>query len=231
MKQIRKIIEIDEDKCDGCGLCIGTCQENALALVNGKAKLIRDSCCDGLGNCLGECPRGAIRIVEREAEAFVEPAGGHAGVCPGTLARTLKKNGPTPGSAGNAAVSPPESELRQWPVQLHLVSPDAPYWAGADLLVCADCVPVACGGFQQQLLAGRRVVIACPKLDDRSGYREKLAAILRNNEIRSLTVAIMEVPCCGGLLQLVRQAVADSGRELPIRVQRITLEGALLPAP
>lgn len=226
MKRVRKIIEIDDAKCNGCGLCIASCHENALAIVDGKAKLIRDSYCDGLGNCLGECPRGAITIIEREAEPFAAPVAApvsSGGGCPGMAARTLEPAAPV--SAEDGAVAP---ELRQWPVQLHLVPVHAPYWENADLLIAADCTAVAYGDFQRKLLRGRRVVIACPKLDDGDGYAEKLAAILRENAIRCVTVAIMEVPCCNGLLMLARRAVEESGRTLEIKVVKIGLDGRLL---
>lgn len=248
----RQIIEIDEAKCNGCGQCASACHEGAIQMVNGKAKLVSDSYCDGLGACLGECPVGAIQIIEREAAAFDETAvakhlakpapapasacgcGGDApakpapgqehehghggGGCPGARAMSFAAPAAAPAAGGVG------SQLRQWPVQLHLVPTTAPYWQDADLLICADCVPVAYGDFQK-LLAGRRLVIACPKLDDSSGYVEKLARILRENSIRRITVAHMEVPCCMGLLRLAQLALVSSGKDLPLDVIEIGIQG------
>lgn len=228
MKRIRKMIEIDESKCDGCGRCINGCRENALALVDGKAKLIGESLCDGLGACIGECPRGALKIVEREAEEFIpevpeatsHSAEGGGFVCPGKLARVIGNSGKN-GVSGGAA----QGELRQWPIQLRLVPEKAPFWDDAELLVAADCTMAAYPEFQRELLRNRRLVIACPKLDNRNGYLEKLTAILRENRVAGVCVAYMEVPCCGGLLRLVHEAVAACGKELPIEEVKISLEG------
>ncbi len=232
----RKIIRIDEEKCDGCGLCVPTCAEGALQIVNGKAKLVKDSFCDGLGNCLGDCPRGAITIEEREAEAFDEDAAmAHAAsvekpqtvpfACPGTATMSFTAE------EAKQEVSPPESRksmLEQWPVQLHLVSPQAPYWQNADILVAASCVPVAYGDFQQRILKGRKVVIACPKLDRTEGYLEKLTAIMKHNSIASVTVVHMEVPCCSGLVAMVERALALSGKVVPYRRIKIGIQGDIL---
>jgi len=234
----RRIIRIDEEKCNGCGKCIPGCKEGALQIVNSKARLVDDRYCDGLGACVGECPQGAIEVIEREAPDFDERAvqsrqmrrdthdeteAPH--VCPGAAALDF-------GAAENARV--PErahsSALRQWPVQLHLVPVNAPYLEGADLLLAADCVPVALGSFHEELLAGRRILLACPKLDDTSGYVEKLAAILKENNIHSLTVAHMEVPCCYGLVALAERALALSGKRTPFEIVEITLRGALVSA-
>ncbi len=228
---IRKIISIDEEKCDGCGLCVPSCAEGALQIVNGKAKLVKDSFCDGLGNCLGDCPRGAITIEEREADPFDEEAvkehlekpQAHAG-CPGMAAMSFGEpweERPEPGSTV-------PSMLGQWPVQLHLVSPAAPYWKNADVLIAASCVPVAFGDFQNRLLKNRRIVIACPKLDRTEGYVEKLTEIFRHNDIASVTVAHMEVPCCSGLVAMVERALADSGKVLPYRKVKIGIQGQVL---
>lgn len=228
----RKIITIDEEKCDGCGLCVPACAEGALQIVDGKAKLVKDSYCDGLGNCLGDCPRGAITMEEREADAFDEKAVmNHL--------KTVKKA--TAGCPGMAAMSfsagkeehklqstEAESMIEQWPIQLHLVSPGAPYWHGADLLIAASCVPVSFGDFQNRLLKGRRVVIACPKLDRTEGYVEKLTEILRHNDISSVTVAHMEVPCCSGLVAMAEKALADSGKVIPYRRIKIGIRGNIL---
>lgn len=227
----RKIITIDEEKCDGCGLCVPACAEGALQIVGGKARLVKDSYCDGLGNCLGDCPRGAITMVEREADPYDEIA----------VQEHLKLEKPPSGCPGSAVMSFPsekkpekpesagfESMLEQWPVQLHLVSPAAPYWRGADILIAASCVPVSYGGFQNKLLRGRRIVIACPKLDRTEGYVEKLTEILKNNEVASVTVAHMEVPCCSGLVAMTEKALADSGKVIPYRRIKIGIRGDIL---
>jgi len=227
----RKIITIDEEKCDGCGLCVPACAEGALQMVNGKAKLVKDSYCDGLGNCLGDCPRGAITMEEREADPFDEEAvlqrleeKGKPGGCPGMASMSFpadsKEYTPQSGAA--------ESMLEQWPVQLHLVSPQAPFWSKADLLIAASCVPVTYGDFQNRLLRGRRIVIACPKLDRTEGYVEKLTEILRSNDISSVTVAHMEVPCCSGLVAMAEKALADSGKVIPYRRIKIGIRGNIL---
>lgn len=258
MSATRNIIRIDEDKCNGCGLCASACAEGAIRIVDGKAKLVSETYCDGLGACLGECPTGAIIIEQREAAAFdpeaverylaTQPAaapaphhppaaprptaaghGGHAG-CPGSMARFLTPAAdetPAAAPAVTAAAGTP-SRLRQWPVQLHLVPAHAPFWENADVLIAADCTAFACGGFHEQLLKGRRLVIACPKLDDKDGYLEKLTAILAGNEIRSVTVAVMEVPCCQGLRMLVEKALSGCGKVLPYRRLTVKLDGSVV---
>lgn len=203
----RSIIRIDQDKCDGCGQCVPGCAEGALKIVDGKARLVKDSYCDGLGACLGACPRNALTIEEREAEAFSLPEV-HQG-CPGSMAR--------PSSQGNT----------QWPLQLRLVPAGAPFWKNADLLIAADCVPPAFPDFHNSLLRGRKLIIACPKLDDTTGYLEKLSEIIRENELCSLTVAKMEVPCCAGLERLAAAAVKASGKDLPLNVITIGVDGRL----
>jgi ferredoxin len=222
----RKIVHIDETKCNGCGECIPACAEGAIEIVDGKARLIADRLCDGMGACLGNCPLGAITVEERESEPFEEaaviarqshqhthsvPASG----CPS--ARILQFAPPvrTPAVRPDAPAQA-EGALRHWPVQLHLVPPTAPFFKGADLLICAPCVPVAMPDFHQRLLSGRSVALACPKLDDQSGYLEKLAFLFANAGLRSVTVARMTVPCCGGLLRLIRQARDLVGSDLPI---------------
>ncbi len=240
----RKIIEIDRDKCDGCGLCTTACAEGALELdAENKAILVRELYCDGMGACLDVCPTGALRIVEREGEAY-DPGAAFDHVLQtrgeeaasrvhGQGEATGGDQGPGPGPApwGGAegrSVSA-ASRLSQWPIQLHLVSPFAPYFQGADLLVAADCTAFALGGFHQDLLAGKKLVIACPKLDETEGYTAKLAEIIRLNGLRSLTVAIMSVPCCGGLYQIVRRAVEASGVDLPVRKVVVHIDGRILP--
>ncbi len=239
----RTIIRIDEEKCDGCGLCISACPEGALQLIDGKARLVSESYCDGLGACIGECPRGAITFEEREAEAFDEaavqahmqqeaqaPPAPPASACPGMRAFGFAGSAPEPGPGPQSrpAASAGPSELTQWPVQMRLVPVNAPYWAGADLLIAADCVPVACAGFHGELLRGRKVIVFCPKLDDTRGYIEKLAAIVRENSIRSVTVAYMEVPCCGGTVRIVQHALAMSGKALPVRTVKVSIQDGAL---
>ena len=245
---IRKIVQIDPDKCNGCGLCVPSCAEGAIRIENGKAVLSADNLCDGLGACLGECPQDAIRIIEREADAFDETAveehlqksslphtapvyhvspaqshhGAHHGGCPGSRAMTIER--PAAGDPAPAVAKEP-SRLAQWPVQLHLVPPTAPYFQDADLLIAADCVPFAYAGFHREFLAGRAVVIGCPKLDDNRFYAEKLAEIFRASNIKSITVVRMEVPCCGGIVMAARQALAASGKEIPFREVTITIQG------
>lgn len=226
----RKIVLIDEEKCDGCGLCVPACHEGAIQIADGKARLVEDRLCDGLGDCLGRCPQHAITIVEREAEEFdagavrlhlqqltedqILPGG-----CPGARATSIKK----PQNQSAASCQP--SELSQWPVQLHLVPVDAPYFHGADLLLCADCVPLALGAFHSRLLKGRAVAIACPKLDNTDNYGDKLARIIGENGVRSVTVARMEVPCCSGLTFLARQALDRSGAPVELKEIVISIAG------
>jgi ferredoxin len=259
---LRKIVQIDEAKCDGCGECVPSCAEGAIAIVNGKARLAGDVLCDGLGACLGECPQGAITVVEREAAAFdeeavhahlarskgdgpvphplapvpaplparprlsvlssaPEPSGG--GGCPGSRPMTIQRAQ----SAGAGTPATGQSRLGQWPVQLHLVPVRAPYFQGADLLVAADCVPFAYARFHDDFLDGRAVVMGCPKLDDVAPYAEKLAAIIAQGGVKSVTVVRMEVPCCGGISRLAREAVAASGRDLPFRDVIVGVDGQL----
>ena len=242
---IRKIVQIDREKCNGCGLCVPACAEGAIKVVNGKAVLSADNLCDGLGACLGECPQDAIRIIEREAEEFdenaveehlgkkpgatrVEPPHGplhdhraaHHGGCPG--ARVLSF---TPAQAPPATTGKQPSGLRQWPVQLHLAPVNAPYFQDADLLISADCVPFAYADFHRDFLAGKAVVIGCPKLDDNNFYREKLTELFRISTIKSITVLRMEVPCCGGIVMAARQALAASGKDIPFHEVTITIAG------
>ncbi|MGE5599703.1 MAG: ATP-binding protein [Bacteroidota bacterium] len=236
----RKIVTIDEDKCNGCGLCAAACHEGALQMVDGKARLVSESLCDGLGACLPECPAGAIRIEEREAEAFDEGAvkeqtrkGGRqveplpetlACGCPGTHARTIARPAETrPAHAAPA----PESQLRQWPCQIKLVPVNAPYFEGAHLLVAADCTAYAYADTHREFMRGRITLIGCPKLDQ-ADYAEKLAAILTAHDIQSITVLRMEVPCCGGIVESVRRALQTSGKVIPWRVATVGTDGTLL---
>jgi Pyruvate/2-oxoacid:ferredoxin oxidoreductase delta subunit len=260
----RKIVEIDETRCNGCGLCVPTCAEGAIQIVGGKARLVSDVYCDGLGACLGECPQGAISVVERDAAAFDEaavdlhlqrlgrallphpavapqpaalatPAHGattHGGGCPGSAVRELPRPSlqvlrELPGPSAAPAPRQGGSTLGHWPVQLALVPPTAPWLAGADLLVAADCVPFAYASFHADFLAGRKVLVGCPKLDDNQAYAARLAEILSRNEIRSVTVVRMEVPCCGGLSWAAREGVARSGKQVPLRDVVIGVDGAV----
>ncbi|MHB9137948.1 MAG: ATP-binding protein [Victivallaceae bacterium] len=233
----RNIVKIDRDKCNGCGLCVSACAEGAIQMVNGKAELVTDSYCDGLGACLGECPQGAITIEERDAAEFDEAAvkkhlerkitsdPKHHQGCPGM--KVFAINEKVVSSSAKSSGQPSPSELRQWPVQLHLTPIQAPYWTGADLLLAADCVSVAYADFQERLLKGRKIIVACPKLDDTGNYLEKLTAILRENDIRSLTAARMEVPCCGGIVRLAQLALEASGKDIEFKEIIIGVDGTI----
>ncbi|HNW86084.1 MAG TPA: 4Fe-4S binding protein [Candidatus Limiplasma sp.] len=231
---LRKIIEINEEKCNGCGACANACHEGAIGMVNGKAKLLRDDYCDGLGNCLPACPTGAIAFVEREAAAFDEQAVAArktqneetlACGCPGTHARAIHREPaatePAPQTRSSA------SQLSQWPVQIKLVPVNAPYFHRAKLLVAADCTAFAYANFHEQFIKNHVTLIGCPKLDA-VDYAEKLTAILSQNEILSITVVRMEVPCCGGIEHAVRTALQASGKMIPWQVVTIATDGRIL---
>jgi NAD-dependent dihydropyrimidine dehydrogenase PreA subunit len=288
----REIIKIDEEKCDGCGRCVTACTEGAIAIVDGKARLVSETYCDGLGACIGDCPRGALTIETREADVFDEEAvqehlasdsaketslpetggsqaagagkmsgptqtagtakmsgasrmpgagkpaiSGCAFTCPGSASQVLDRSGeaeapagaadgPAPAGASNG--SAPAAQLGQWPVQLHLVPVNAPYFQDADLLISADCAPFAFADFHRKFLRGRALVVGCPKLDDVDAYRRKLTEIFRQNEIRMIEVAHMEVPCCFGLVRLVETALQDSGKAIPLVLTRIGIRGEIL---
>ncbi|MDW7674881.1 MAG: 4Fe-4S binding protein [Bacillota bacterium] len=272
-KEIRKIVVIDEDKCNGCGLCIPSCAEGAMRIVDGKAKLITDKLCDGLGACLGSCPQDAITILEREADPFdmdaveehlkefdpvangapkgsvmnqVHAHGGgthsqgpnnhgqqkaappHGGGCPGS--RAMAFNSPPAAAQGNKVAAGDveisiKPQLGQWPVQLKLVNEAAPYFQEADLLITADCVPFAYPNYHLDLLKGKAVGIGCPKLDDNQFYVEKIARIIENNNLKSITVAYMEVPCCTGLVMAVEEAVKRAGSNLQVNKVEIGIRG------
>ncbi len=224
---IRKIICIDEDKCIGCGLCAHACQEGAIGMVDGKARLLREDYCDGLGNCLPACPTNAITFVEREAPAFDEAAVRASqqkaarpaqGGCPGQKIRQFNTREPAEGS-------PSASQLRQWPCQLRLAPVSAPYFAGAELLIAADCTAFAYAAIHRDFMRGRITLIGCPKLDD-ADYADKLTEILRRNDIRSVSVLRMEVPCCGGLEHAARKALERSGKALPFDVTIVSIDGS-----
>lgn len=234
----RKIIEIDEARCNGCGACVTGCAEGALQIVDGKAKLVNDSFCDGLGACIGDCPTGALKIIERDAPEFDEaavekhlgrpmaeppPAGG----CPGMQIRFGEKKTPEP-AAPPAAGQAIRSELNQWPTQLHLVPPEAPFFKHRELVVLSTCSPSASPDVNWRFIRGRAIVIACPKLDRTEGYVEKLTEILKRNGIPKVIIVRMEVPCCGGLTAMVRDAVRQSGRtDLVVDEAVIGLNGDL----
>lgn len=228
---IRKIIEINEDKCNGCGACAAACHEGAIGMIDGKAKLLRDDYCDGLGDCLPTCPTGAISFVEREAAAYDEtavlaakekkdrslPCG-----CPGSAAKSIKRP-----ETDSAPTAPQESQLRQWPVQIKLAPVNAPWFNGAKLLVAADCTAYAYAGFHQDFIRGHITLVGCPKLDA-VDYSDKLTEIIKNNDIQSVTVVRMEVPCCGGIETAVKTALQNSGKLIPWNVVTITTDGSIL---
>ena len=226
----RKIIHIDEALCNGCGACAQACHEEAIGMVNGKAKLLREDFCDGLGDCLPACPAGAIAFETREAPAYDEQAvrrakGGAqpAGGCPGTRLRTLAARQ----DAGAPAQAAAESRLAQWPCQLKLIPAGAPYFEGARLLIAADCTAYAYARLHEEFMRGKITLIGCPKLDS-VDYSEKLGQILSQHEIKSITLVRMEVPCCGGLEFAAKKAIEESGRQLPLRVVTFSIEGEIL---
>ena len=276
-KTLRKIVRIDEEKCDGCGACVPSCAEGALQIIDGKAKLISEKYCDGLGACLGECPQGALIIEERESEEFDEEAVKHHLAmeepvaeplpcgCPGATVRQFEAQAqaeeaakhhlaveepvaePLPCGCPGATVkqfeaqaqaeieSPPttapspKSVLSQWPVQLTLVPPGAPFLQEADLLLAADCVPFAYAGFHQDFLREHALLVACPKLDDYEAHQQKLIQILRQSGVKSLTVVHMEVPCCFGLVHMAKQAIALSGKDIPFKELTVGVRGEVKP--
>lgn len=250
---IREIVRIDEDKCNGCGDCVPACAEGAIKIIDGKAKLIADNLCDGLGACLGHCPMDAIKVEKRDADEFDEGAveehlaeqsslaqeneAPRSGGCPSAQVHSFS---PAPGmgcpsarpmSAGqtekdsNNEATSRQSQLRQWPIQMHLVPPTAPFLKGADLLLAADCAAFAHADFHKELLKGKALLIGCPKLDDGRAYLEKLTAMLQQNEIKRLSVVHMEVPCCSGLVAMARQAIEASGKDVPLETLCVGIQG------
>jgi len=218
---IRKIIKIDEEKCNGCGLCAKACHEGAIGMVDGKAKLLREDYCDGLGDCLPACPTNAISFEEREAPAYNEAA---------VLAAKKAKEAPLPcGCPGSAcqSVTATASRLTNFPVQIKLLPPNAPYFEGADLLIAADCTAYAYGDFHNRFMANKVTMIGCPKLD-MVDYAEKLTEIFKNNNIRSVTVTRMTVPCCGGLPYAVKTAIEASGKDIPLQIVTISPDGKII---
>ena len=234
---VRRIIEIDRDKCNGCGACAEACHEGAIAMVDGKAQLMRDDYCDGLGDCLPTCPTGAITFVEREAAAYDEqavmenkqrkmreqgmtlPCG-----CPGSHSRNIQRQDVPAAEAPRAEQA---SRLSQWPVQIKLVPVNAPYFAGARLLIAADCTAYAYAAFHERFIKGHITLVGCPKLDS-VDYAEKLTEIIRENDIKSVTVVRMEVPCCGGLELAAKKALQQSGKFIPWQVVTVTVDGRLV---
>lgn len=254
---LRKIVKIDEDKCDGCGLCVPSCAEGAIQVIDGKARLVSEIYCDGLGACLGDCPRDAISIEEREAEEFDEsavekhldsfdknrvqraiekhlgpvPSGHHGsggGSCPGSLTMSLKDELKHAEKSDTKPITQSRPELANWPVQLALAPVNAQYFDNADLLISADCVPFSYPDFHSRYLKGRILLIACPKLDNTRMYLEKLSQIFTANSIRSIEVMIMEVPCCSGLVHLVREALVSAGGGIPASYTKVGLKGDIM---
>ena len=233
---VRRVIQIDEEKCNGCGICAEACHEGAIGIVDGKAKLLRDDYCDGLGDCLPNCPVGAISFIEREAAAYDEAAVqenkkkkmqamGQApvGGCPGSRMRQLERK---PAEENQNAGSPVSSQLRQWPVQIKLLPVHAPFYEGANLLIAADCTAYANAKFHDEFLKDRVVLVGCPKLDS-TDYAVKLAEIIRQNAVQSITVVRMEVPCCGGLEMAAKRALEASGKRLPWQVITVGTDGTI----
>jgi len=240
----RNIISIDENLCNGCGLCVSACHEGALQMVNGKARLVSESYCDGLGACLPECPAGAIKIEEREAAPFDEqavaarmaatktvsaptPPAPLACGCPGTMAKSIKRPAPAAAPADGKGQPDAVSALGNWPVQIKLVPANAPYLNEAALLIAADCTAFAFADIHRRFMKGKVTLIGCPKLDE-GDYAEKLTAILQANEIRSVTVLRMEVPCCAGIANAAKQALINSGKMIPWRIVTIATDGTIL---
>lgn len=231
----RRIIKIDTEKCDGCGLCANACHEGAIEIADGKARLIREDYCDGLGDCLPSCPQDAISFEVREAPAFDKEAvekhmadrakqkSACAGACPGTMARTLKESS----EKEESSLESRPSELMQWPVQIKLIPEKAPYFDGASLLLAADCTAFAYADLHKDFMKGKVTLIGCPKLDE-ADYSEKLTRILVNNDIKDVTVVRMEVPCCGGLEFAAKKAVENSGKDIHFKVATVSVNGELL---
>ena len=245
---LRKIVKIDEEKCNGCGICVPACAEGAIQIIDGKARLVAENLCDGLGACLGPCPMNAITLEEREAEEFDEvaveeykkkigwethqheeqgaskPVAPPARGCPGSRLLSFRNEEETSGMFQGEL----PSALRQWPVQLHLLPVTAPFFADADLLLAADCVPLAFADFHRKFLKGKTVAMGCPKLDNAEHYLEKLTAIINNNNLKSITVTHMEVPCCFGMVRLVQEALKRSGKQIPVQRVKIGVRGEIL---
>lgn len=248
MLTLRKIVNIDEEKCDGCGLCVPACAEGAIRIIDGKARLVSELYCDGLGACLGECPQGAISIEERKAEVFDEKAvlyhlshkasekpkrethpqketGQPDGRCPGAASQALSPSDPHLSASTGERRDTISSQLRNWPVQLRLAPVSAPYFQNTGLLVSADCTAFALTDFHRQFLLGHTLLVGCPKLDDIDLYRRKLTQIFLQNDIPAVDVLYMEVPCCFGLVQLVKFALSESKKKIPLTLTKISIKG------
>jgi Pyruvate/2-oxoacid:ferredoxin oxidoreductase delta subunit len=243
MKINRKIVQIDEEKCDGCGQCVIGCAEGALTIVDGKVKVISENLCDGLGACIGECPQGALRIIERQAEAFdeaaveahLESSGAEEQSTPQTMpcgcpSTQIQSFVPGPGTPikGPLDRGTQPSALSHWPVQIRLIPPNAPFLKGADLLIMADCVPVVFPGLHQELLPGKVVMIGCPKFDDAQEYIDKFAVIFKTAGIKSITIVVMEVPCCSGLPAMVRKGLETAGAQIPMNQLVVSTRGKMV---
>lgn len=242
MKVIRKIVEIDEELCDGCGNCVPSCAEGALVVENGKARVVKDQFCDGLGACLGDCPTGALRIVEREADEFDEAAVEeylsdkekgrrdgdfiHTG-CPSARIQTFDSAKDEELSSDKVTSFKSKSQLTHWPVQIMLVPPNAPFLKGADLLVVADCAPLAYADFHRDFLKGKAVMMGCPKFDNVEAYIDKFAQICKSARLKSITSVIMEVPCCSALPMIVRKGLEKAGKQIPIKEVVIGTRGQI----
>ena len=255
MKVIRKIIEIDEERCDGCGNCVVSCAEGAIKIIDGKAKVVKDSFCDGLGACMGDCPQDALKLIEREADEFDEEAvevhlknladqakeptvaeetcaaeETMACGCSSTHIQTFPTDNQTSCQKANepTKISSASSQLRHWPVQIRLVPPKAPFLKDADLLITADCVPIAYGAFHEDFIKGRVVLMGCPKFDDQDAYVEKFADIFKTAPIKSITALIMEVPCCAGLPGMIKAGMKEAGVTIPFKNIVISPRGEIL---
>jgi len=244
MKVTRKIIEIDPERCDGCGLCVPSCAEGAIQVIDGKARLVAEKYCDGLGACLGECPNDALHIIERDADDFDEQAveeylkdkpSGEKTLempsfpgCPSSQLQSFIQPGSATGAAAGQAPMKQTSALTHWPVQINLVPPTAPFLKGADLVVVADCTPLAYPDFHQDFLKGKVVMMGCPKFDNVQEYIQKFTAIFKTAELKSITTVVMEVPCCSGLPWLVRKALEASGKKIPLKEKVISVRGEIL---
>lgn len=244
MKVKRKIIQIDEEKCNGCGLCVPSCAEGALQIINGKARLVAEKFCDGLGACIGECPQDALHIIEREAEDFDEKAVEEylhtkaaslsseplnmACGCPSTQMQSFVPPTTCEGANQSAYFASEKSALTHWPVQIRLVPPTAPFLKGADLLVAADCTPIAYPNFHRDFISGKVVMVGCPKFDDVQNYVQKFKDIFNTAGIKSISVVTMEVPCCQGLPTIVRKGLELSGKKIPLEQTIISTRGEIL---
>jgi NAD-dependent dihydropyrimidine dehydrogenase PreA subunit len=231
MRRTRKIIKIDEELCDGCGACVPACAEGSIKIVGGKARLVAENLCDGLGACLGDCPKGALSVEEREAEAFDEEAVAEhltCSACHGDAPSLIREAAPRPGVSPGAAGPGSRSNLSHWPVQINLVPASAPFLQEADLLVTADCVPVAYPFFHQDFIDGKVVLLGCPKFDNKTDYLEKFIEIFKNARIKSVTVLDMEVPCCSSLPGIVERAIESAGVSVPIKEVTVSTRGEIL---